>query len=128
MANPVVQTATCTCPFGAAPAVLTVTSQQTVTMCGMPAATIMDGTMANLPTFGMCSSLSNPTVASATAAAMGALTPMPCAPVIVGPWATGCPTVLVCGKPLLNNTSKLMCAYGGVIQVTMTPAVTINTP
>ena len=127
MANPVVQTATCTCPFGAAPAVLTVTSQQTVTMCGMPAATIMDGTMANLPTFGMCSSLSNPTVASATAAAMGALTPMPCIPATVS-CAPGCPTVTVCGRPLLNNTSKLTCAYGGVIQVSVTPAMTVKTP
>ena len=41
---------------------------------------------------------------------------------------TGAPTVLVCGKPLLNNSSKLMCAYGGVIQVTMTPAMTAQTP
>ena len=125
MANPVVQTATCTCPFGAAPAVLTVTSQQTVTMCGMPAATIMDNVCT---TFGMCSSLANPTVASATAAALGALTPMPCVPVVPAPWAPGCPTVMVCGKPLLNNTSKLMCAYGGVIQVTTTPAMTIQVP
>ena len=27
-----------------------------------------------------------------------------------------------------NNTSKLICGYGGIIQPTMTPAVTINTP
>ena len=125
MANPVVNTTVCTCSFGAAPMPLTATTQQTVSMCSQLSATIMDNVCT---TCGMCSSLANPTVASATAAAMGALTPMPCAPVIVGPWATGCPTVLVCGKPLLNNTSKLMCAYGGVIQVTMTPAVTINTP
>ena len=81
MANPVVQTATCTCSFGAAPAVLTVTSQQTVSICKMPAATIQDGAvLSNVPTFGMCSNLANPTVASATAAAMGVLTPMPCVP------------------------------------------------
>ena len=78
MANPVVQTATCTCSFGAAPAVLTVTSQQTVSICKMPAATIQDGAaLSNVPTFGMCSNPANPTVASATAAAMGVLTPMP---------------------------------------------------
>ena len=81
MANPVVQTATCTCSFGAAPAVLTVTSQQTVSICKMPAATIQDGAaLSNVPTFGMCSNPANPTVASATAAAMGVLTPMPCVP------------------------------------------------
>ena len=32
------------------------------------------------------------------------------------------------GKPLLNNTSKCMCSWGGVISVTATPAVTINVP
>ena len=128
MANPVVQTATCTCSFGAAPAVLTVTSQQTVSICKMPAATIQDGAaLSNVPTFGMCSNPANPTVASATAAAMGALTPMPCVPATVA-WTPGCPTVMVCKRPLLNNTSKLMCSYGGVIQVTMTPAMTVKVP
>ena len=106
MANPVVQTAVCTCSFGMAPAVMTVTSQQTVTMCGCPA---------------------NPAVAAATAAAIGALTPAPCVPATVS-WAPGCPTVTVCGRPLLNNTSKLMCPYGGVIQVTVTPAMTVKVP
>ena len=125
MANPVVQTAVCTCTFGAAPAVLPVTSQQTVMSCNMLQATIMDN---KPPTFGRCASLANPTVAAATAAALGVLTPMPCIPVTPAPWAPGAPTVLVCGKPLLNNTSKLICAYGGVIQVSLTPALTVQTP
>ena len=126
MANPMVQTALCTCSFGAAPAVLSVTSQQTVMMCNMLAATIVDN---QFPTFGMCSSLANPTVASATAAAMGVLTPMPCTPVVAAPWAPGAPTVMVCNQPLLSNTGQqLMCSYGGVIQPTMTPAATINVP
>ena len=127
MANPVVQTAVCTCPFGVAPAVLTVTSQQTVTVCKLPAATIRTGTMANVPTFGMCSNPANPAVAAATAAALGVPTPAPCVPATVS-WAPGCPTVTVCGRPLLNNTSKLICAYGGVIQVSLTPAMTVKTP
>ena len=128
MANPVVQTAVCACPFGAAPAVLTVTGQQTVLMGGMPAATILDGApLTNIPTFGMCSNPANPTVASATAAALGVLTPMPCVPATMS-WAPGCPTVLACGRPLLNNSSKLICSYGGVIQVNFTPAMTVNTP
>ena len=125
MANPVVNTAICTCSFGAAPMVLPVTSQQTVSMGGLPTATIMDN---KCTTFGMCSCIANPAVAAATAAALGALTPSACVPVTVAPWAPGVPTVTVCGQPLLNNTSKLMCAYGGVIQVSMTPAVTVNTP
>ncbi|MBE7002742.1 MAG: DUF4280 domain-containing protein [Ruminococcaceae bacterium] len=125
MANSVVQTALCTCTFGVAPCPLTVSSQQTVQTCNMLQATIMDN---KPPTFGMCSSLANPSVASATSAALGVLTPMPCTPVTPAPWAPGAPTVLVCGKPLLNNTSKLMCAYGGVIQISMTPAMTVQTP
>lgn len=39
MANPAVNTAVCQCTFGAAPAPLTVTSQNTVTGCNMPVAT-----------------------------------------------------------------------------------------
>jgi hypothetical protein len=88
-------------------------------------ATIMDN---KPPTFAMCSSMANPSVASATAAALGVLTPMPCSPVIPAPWAPGAPTVLVGNKPLLNNTSKLICAWGGVIQINMTPALTVSTP
>lgn len=125
MANPVVMSSLCTCSFGTIPCVLPVSSQQTVQTVNMLQATIMDN---KLPTFGLCSSLANPTVASATAAAMGALTPMPCIPLTPAPWVPGAPTVMVCGKPLLNNSSKLMCSYGGVIQVTMTPAMTVQTP
>ncbi len=125
MANPVVMSSLCTCSFGTIPCILPVTSQQTVQTVNLLQATIMDN---KLPTFGMCSSLANPAVASATAAAMGALTPMPCVPVTPAPWTPGAPTVMVCGKILLNNTSKLMCSFGGVIQVTMTPALTVQTP
>ena len=117
----------CQCTFGVAPALLTVTSQTTVLGSNMPAATIMDIPKPPM-TFGMCSSLANPTVASATAAAMGVLTPMPCIPACAAPWAPGSPTVLVCNKPALNNSSKCMCNWGGVISVVMTPAVTINIP
>lgn len=125
MANPVVNTGVYTCSFGTVPMALPVSSQQTVMMGGMLAATIMDN---KCTTFGMCSNPANPAVAAATAAALGVLTPSACVPATVAPWAPGAPTVLVGGKPLLNNTSKLMCMYGGVIQVTMTPAVTVQTP
>ncbi|MDE7245995.1 MAG: DUF4280 domain-containing protein [Oscillospiraceae bacterium] len=125
MANPAVQTAVCTCSFGAVPMLLPVTSQQTVQMLSQLSATIMDNKPA---TFGMCSSLGNPTVAAATAAAMGALTPMPCVPATPAPWTPGVSTILICGNPLLNNTSTLQCMYGGVIQITATPAVNIQVP
>ena len=118
----------CQCTFGAAPSPLTlITSQSTVMIQNALAATIMD-----LPkppmTFGMCSSMANPSVASATSAAGGVLTPMPCFTVCSAPWAPGSPTVLIGGKPALNNSSKCICSYGGVISITMTPAVTVQVP
>ncbi|MDR1269119.1 MAG: DUF4280 domain-containing protein, partial [Planctomycetaceae bacterium] len=60
----------------------------------------------------------NPMVAVATAAALGVLTPMPCIPATVAPWAPGSPTVLIGNIPALTDTSKLICNWGGVIQVT----------
>ena len=105
------------CSFGMAPSVLNVLPAARV-MSSMAVATIMDQVpMVNIMPFGMCSSMANPTVASATAAAFGVLTPMPCMPVIPAPWTPGSPTVLIGGKPALNNSSRLMCAYGGVISI-----------
>ena len=127
MGNPAVYSAVCQCTFGAAPSPLAVTSQSTAVGGSMPLATIMDIPKPPM-TFGMCSSLANPTVASATAAAMGVMTPMPCAPVCAAPWVPGSPTVLVGNNPALNNSSKCMCTWGGVISVTATPAMTINIP
>jgi hypothetical protein len=76
----------------------------------------------------MCIGPSNPTVAAATAAALGVLTPMPCIPVIPAPWAPGSPTVLIGGIPALNNTSQAMCAWGGVITITSPGQVTESIP
>lgn len=116
------------CPFGAAPGVLTVLPACKV-MSAAPVATIMDNKpMVNIPSFGMCSSLANPQVAAATAAALGVLTPMPCIPIITAPWVPGSPTVLVGGYPALNNSSKLICNWGGVIQITTPSVVTVQIP
>lgn len=116
------------CAFGAAPSSLTVTPEKKV-INSMPLATIdCNKPFVNIMPFGMCSSMANPQVASATAAALGMLTPMPCVPVISAPWAPGCPTVLVGGKPALGQTSKLMCNWGGVIQVTSPGTANIQVP
>ncbi len=105
------------CSFGMAPSILNVLPVSRV-VSSMPVAVITDCVpMVNIMPFGMCSSVSNPTVAAATAAAFGVLTPMPCIPAITGTWVTGSPTVLVGGKPALNQNCKLMCAYGGVIEI-----------
>jgi len=105
------------CSFGVAPSSLVVLPTNKV-LSSTPAATIMDNKpMANVMPFGMCNSPSNPVVAAATAAALGVLTPMPCIPATAAPWVPGSPTVLIGNMPALNNTSKLMCNWGGVIQV-----------
>lgn len=109
--------ATLQCSFGAAPSTLVVLPANRV-LTNTPAATVMDNApLVNIMPFGMCSSLANPTVAAATAAALGALTPMPCVPVTPAPWVVGAPTVLIGNMPALNNSSKLMCTWGGAIQV-----------
>ena len=106
------------CSFGMAPSVLNVLPNAKVMCSNMPAASIMDNIpMTNIMPFGMCTSMANPQVSAATSAAMGVLTPMPCTPVISAPWAPGSPTVLVGGKPALNNTCKCMCNWAGVIQI-----------
>lgn len=110
--------ATLQCSFGLAPSSLMVLPVNQCMTSYVPAANIMDNKpMVNILPFGMCTSLANPTVAAATAAAMGVLTPMPCIPVTPAPWVPGAPTVLLGNMPALNNTSKLMCTWAGVIQV-----------
>jgi len=116
------------CIFGAAPAILNVLPLNTV-ITTMPIANIMDHKpLINIPPFAMCSCLANPAVASATAAALGVLTPMPCLPNTATPWAPGSPTVLIGGQPALNHTSKLMCLWGGLISITNPGQATIQVP
>lgn len=116
-----------TCSFGVAPSSLVVLPQNRVMTSNMPAANIMDNKpMVNILPFGMCSSLANPTVASATAAALGVLTPMPCIPNTVTPWAPGSPTVMIANMPAVNNTCTLNCMWGGVITVTQPGQATVQ--
>jgi hypothetical protein len=120
----VTMSATIQCSFGLAPSTLAVLPTKRVTVEGKPAAAITDiAPGLNIPPFGMCSSLANPTVAAATAAALGVLTPMPCVPVTVAPWAPGAPRTLVGGTPMLVSGSTCMCAWGGVITVLMPGAL-----
>ena len=114
--------------FGAAPSSLVVLPKNKV-LTGTPDANIMDNVpMVNIMPFAMCSSMANPTVAAATAAALGALTPMPCVPVIPAPWVPGAPTVLIANMPALDNNCKLTCAYGGMIQITNPGQTTVMIP
>ncbi|AGR58609.1 hypothetical protein A464_1423 [Salmonella bongori N268-08] len=110
--------ATICCSFGLAPSVLNVLPANRTLVGGLPMATIMDNKpMVNILPFGMCSSMANPSVVAATAAALGVLTPMPCIPATVAPWMPGSPTALVGNMPALNMQSQLMCMWAGIIQI-----------
>lgn len=119
MAQQVCMNAMMMCSFGMAPSTLVVLPTNRTMTSNMLAANIMDHIpIVNIPPFGMCQSLANPMVAAATAAALGVLTPMPCVPVTSAPWVPGSPTVMIGPFPALNNTSKCLCNWGGVIQIT----------
>lgn len=116
------------CSFGAAPSSLVVLPTNRVLTNNVPDANIMDHIpMVNIMPFGMCSSLANPTVASATAA-LGVLTPMPCIPVTPAPWITGAPTVILGNQPTLDNISTLMCNWTGVITFVDAGEATVDVP
>ena len=117
------------CSFGVAPSSLVVLPVNRVNTNMMPDANIMDHIpMVNIQPFGMCMSPANPAVIAATAAALGVFTPMPCIPVTPAPWVTGAPTVILGFMPTLDNISKLMCTWGGVIQFVDAGEFTVNVP
>jgi hypothetical protein len=117
------------CTFGMAPSSLVVLPTNKVFTSEMPDANIMDHIpMTNIMPFGMCMSPSNPTVAAATAAALGVLTPMPCIPATPAPWVPGAATVLLGNMPTLDNVSQLMCIWGGVIMFTNPGEETVMVP
>lgn len=106
------------CPFGTIPANLTATSQSIVLAEGKPVATVQDcAPGVNLSGCGMCSSLANPQVASATAAALGVLTPQPCVPAVAGTWIPTQTTCLADGKPCLTGDATAVCSYGGTLSI-----------
>jgi hypothetical protein len=125
----VCNTAQLMCSFGAAPSALVVLPVNRVLTSNQPAANIMDHKpLINIMPFGVCSSPANPSVAAATAAALGVLTPMPCVPNTPAPWVPGIPPVLIGNQPAIDNTCKLMCMWGGVIQVLMPGQMTHMIP
>lgn len=114
------------CPFGVAPTPLVFLPVSMVLGSAGPLGSIIDFVpFLNVIPFGVCTSLANPITAALTAAAFGVLTPGPCIPVPAGTWLPAKPTVMSKLGPLTNNTSKLICAYGGVIQVNMPAQFTV---
>ena len=116
MPKQVVTGAIMQCTMGTTPSSFIATPKRIVSSM-MDAGNIMDHKpIANIPPFGLCRSLANPTVASATAAAQGVLTPMPCVPNTPAPWIAGAPTVLDAFFPALDDISCLNCIWAGVIR------------
>ncbi|MDR2598598.1 MAG: DUF4280 domain-containing protein [Holosporales bacterium] len=124
----------CQCSFGTAPSSLVIIPKPPIVMmAGMPVGTIVDIVpMLNIMPFGMCTTVTNPTVASATAAATAAalgvftLTPMPCIPVIPAPWITTKLTVMLPQGPVLSHDAKCICAWGGNISIISPGQVIVN--
>jgi hypothetical protein len=104
--------ATLQCSFGTTPATFAASGSQV--SAGDPVGVVTDVASANVPPFGMCMSLSNPQVASATAAAAGTLTPQPCQPVL-SPWSPGSAQVTIGGVSALDDSSQCNCTWGGVV-------------
>ena len=125
----VVQTAQLKCSFGTAPVPLSVLPVKRIKVGNLDAANILDHVpMANIKPFGMCSSLANPTTASATSAALGVLTPTPCIPATTAPWVTGAPTVLLTNQPALNLPATCLCTWLGMITISAPGQTTTQIP
>jgi len=106
------------CTFGSAPSSLVVADSMRPKCGNMLVATIADNVSgSNIPSFGMCSSPTNPTVVQATSAAAGVLTPMPCVPAVSAPWAPGSAKMKVLGTPALTDSCTCQCMWSGVISV-----------
>lgn len=106
------------CSMGNSTSILTVLPDRTIFLTGNPKANISDHIpMVNIAPFGLCRSMSNPTVAAATAANMGVLTPMPCVPNTPNEWLQGKDDVIEKGRPALLNTCKLQCQWAGTIEL-----------
>jgi hypothetical protein len=118
MAKLVVNGATLACSMGNAPGQLAVLPANAVSGDDSAAANIQDmKPSVNIAPFGMCMSMSNPQVATATAAAQGVLTPQPCMPMTTAPWSPGSSSVTIGGQPALSDSCQLICQWGGQIQV-----------
>lgn len=117
------------CSMGLALSSLVVLPVNRVLTSHVPAANIMDHQpMLNILPFGLCRSPANPVVASATAAAMGVLTPMPCIPNTPAPWVPGVPNLLLGAQPALDQGCKLMCVWAGMIEVVQAGQFTHHIP
>ena len=107
------------CSEGLAPSTLTVLPRRAMADQTMLAATVDDFTpMVHVAPFGMCKTQANPQVSTATTAASGTLTPMPCLPVVTAPWTPGSSLVTLREVKALTDDSTCSCAWKGTITIT----------
>lgn len=124
MGKPVILTGLCKCSFGAAPSPL-IPLPSPVTIYFLPSSSVMDFIPCfNILPFGMCKNIKNPVVLAATIANKGILRPMPCVPIVPSPWTPVNPMVKILGKPMLVNSAKNTCIWGGSISISF-PGVSI---
>lgn len=111
------------CSFGVAPSSLIVTSNATVTVGGIPAATLMDyAPFANIPCFGVCLSPMHPGfVGGVVSAALGgAPVAPPCTPAVATPWLQPALITTIDGLAVLLPSAVNHCALSGVIKFVTT--------
>lgn len=106
----------CRCSFGTETSAFQLSSTKHDSITEQNANLLDNKPMVNILAFGMCTSLVNPEVASATAHDLGVPVFKPCIPNTIAPWSPGLPTMLVNNYPAIDKNSKLMCAWGGVIE------------
>ena len=112
MAQLVVMGASAKCSFAQPPGTASITLVPTmVNGANQTVATVQDFSPTVMATFGMCTAPSNPQVVAAQGS------PVPCVPVIVGPWTPGSPTVTVGGLSALTSDSKCQCAWMGMVEI-----------
>ncbi|NUP05202.1 MAG: DUF4280 domain-containing protein [Polyangiaceae bacterium] len=114
----VVHEAKIRCSQGTIPSLLVIPPDSPVSSDNKPVGTVDDHKpMKNIITFGMCRSLQNPTVQSATTAAAGVLTPQACVPATNKQWSPGAPFAVVDEVRVLSSDSTCSCDWGGTIDI-----------
>lgn len=114
----VVEGATLECSFGDKESQLKLSMHHNVYIRDKAQANILDfKPNMNIMPFGKCSSLSNPTVAAATAANQGRLQKMPCVPMVTMPWMGGKADTIVDNGAALLDKSTNMCLWCGKITI-----------
>jgi hypothetical protein len=105
------QCAMCKCVFSTAAAPLVALPvTQAMAQTGFMASILNNKPFVNIPPMGLCASPDHPVMKAAKR-------PGPCLPVMTTPWLPGAPTVMTTQGPLLNNLSKAICQYKGVVNI-----------